>query len=302
VIDILIINYNCVSSLQALLESLLQGDEVLHTRRANYAVTVVDNCSRDGSVALVESRFPSVQILARPENGGYSAAVNEGLASTKNREILLLNSDVLITPSSVARLVRIWERLGFQSILAPLHFEPDGFPQLTWGEMPTPQAEAKRKKLELALSHRQPWAREEALTEACKTRAVDWVSGSCMFFSRSTALDIGPWDQNFFLYFEDLDWCLRARERGYSVYHTSEVQVIHQHGASVAADPDMAELEYRRSQCYFTQKYFGSWRLLQLRGYLTCKMMGRWLLGARSGFDRGTSFQILREIWRTPGI
>ncbi len=300
-IDVIIVNYNCSSYLQTLLERLTQREADSPARCVQLRITVVDNNSSDGSVDMVKTRFPDVQIIEREENDGYSAAVNEGLASTQEREILLLNSDIEISPDTIAKIKRIWDRLDFPGIIAPLHFEEDDFPQLTWGEFPTPTAEAKRRRLDRAAAEREPWARQELLAQSCKTRVVDWVSGSCMFFTRSTAMDIGPWDQNFFLFFEDIDWCLRAREKGFSVYHTSEAHIRHAHGVSVDQDPDMAEIEYRRSQCYFTQKHFGSFSLLKLRIYLTLKIIGRWIIGGRSGFDRSTSWQIFRDIWGKTG-
>ncbi len=251
---------------------------------------------------MVESQFPEVHLIPRRQNDGYAAAVNEGLASTRNREILLLNSDIMISPEQVAALSRIWERLDFPGMVAPLHIEEDGFPQLTWGAYPTTAAERKRREWDRALSNRETWARKALMSEACRTREVDWVSGSCMLFARATAEEIGPWDQNFFLFFEDMDWCLRARELGHKLYHTSEVQVRHIHGASVNQDPESTEIEYRRSQCYFTKKYFGGFRLLLLRFYLTAKAIGRWILGGWSGYSRGASWDLLIEIWQKPGI
>ena len=301
-IDILIVNYNCATRLKSLIENLTHPETAVISRRADYEITVIDNNSRDGSVTMMESQFPGVTVIPRSSNDGYSAAINEGLASTGNRDILLLNSDVLITPAAVAAMARIWERLDFPGIIGPLHFEEDGFPQLTWGSSPTAVSEKRRQRLDRALARRETWARQEVLAEACRTREVDWVSGSCMFFARSTVEDIGPWDQNYFLYFEDIDWCLRAKEKGYRVYHTSEAQITHAHGASTANEPDAVELEYRRSQCYFTKKHFGSWALFKCRSYLTAKQVGRWLIGHRSGFDRRTTRTILREIWRKPGV
>ncbi len=300
-IDIIIINYNCSKHLQELIQSLTQKPEGQYTRRTAFAITVVDNHSRDGSAAMVESLFPNVQLISRPENDGYAAAVNEGIASTRNHEILLLNSDVYIKPIQAASLSRIWERHDMNAIIAPLHLEPDGFPQLTWGDFPTAQAEAKRKQLEEGLYERKSWARDRALAECCRTREVAWASGSCLYFGRDAAEKIGPWDQNFFLYFEDIDWCLRAKEHGIPVIHTAEVHVYHEHGASVDSDPEGSEIEYRRSQCYFTQKYFGKRRLFLLRLYLSVKMLGRWSIGSWSGFERATSWQILKDIWSSPG-
>lgn len=299
-IDILIVNYNCAAHLQTLLETLSQPASAASMRRSRFVITVVDNCSTDGSAGMVQAQYPHVNLIERETNDGYSTAVNEGLAATRQKEILLLNSDVVITPDGAAQLVRIWERLDFPGILAPLHLEEDGFPQLTWGAYPTAKAEARRRQFERALTDREPWAKKAILAECCQTRKVDWVSGSCMFFSRAAAKEIGPWDQNFFLFFEDIDWCLRAKAKGLAVYHTAEARVMHAHGASVDQDPEMAEIEYRHSQCYFTKKHFGSLSLWKLRFYLTFKQMGRWLIGSRSGFDRSTSWQIFRDVWRSP--
>ena len=300
VIDVIIVNYNASQYLQSLLDALISQEAKVKSRRLYFVVTVVDNASTDGSAAMVETRFPHVNLIQRETNDGYAAAVNEGVASTSNRVILLLNSDVLVTVDQLSALQRIWERLDFPAVLAPLHLEEDGFPQQTWGAFPTPQAELKRKRLEQGLNQREPWARREAMNEASRTREVDWVSGSCMLFPRLTLEEAGPWDQNFFLYFEDIDWCLRIKKKGLAIYHTPEVQVLHAHGASMEQDPESSEVEYRLSQCYFTIKHFGKWALLKLRLYLTLKQLGRFLLGGRSGFSRGTSWEILRNVWRNP--
>lgn len=297
-LDILIINYNAIESLKALLESLTKAQATPH--RYCIHITVVDNASGDGSANLVETNFPSVRLIARETNDGYAAAVNDGLASTSQPVILLLNSDVLITPEKIASLYRIWERMEYPGILAPLHLEEDGFPQQTWGSYPTPANEARRKNLEAGLNAREEWARREAMKQASRTREVEWVSGSCMLFSRSLVKQIGPWDINFFLYFEDIDWCLRVRKEGISIIHTAEVTVKHGHGVSMDQEPDLAEIEYRSSQCYFTHKYFGRWTFWQLRLYLTAKMSWRFLLGGWSGFDRGVSWDILRVVWSNP--
>lgn len=299
-LDILIINYNAIESLKALLDALTKT-QASPTLRAKLHITVVDNASSDGSANLVKTQYPSVNLIAREENDGYSVAVNEGIASTHHREILVLNSDVVITPEKIASLRRIWERMDYPGIIAPLHLEEDGFPQLTWGAYPNPANEAKRKRLEAGLTNREEWARRDAMREASRTREVEWVSGSCMLFTRAMAQQIGPWDSNFFLYFEDIDWCLRVREAGLRVVHTAEVTITHEHGASMEQEPDVAEIEYRSSQCYFIYKYFGRWTFWQLRLYLTSKMLGRFIIGGWSGFDRGVSWDILRVVWSNPG-
>lgn len=301
VIDILIINYNCSAFLKDLLDKLVREESTVLSRRARFQVTVVDNASTDNSGALVEE-YPTVQWIQRKENGGFSVAVNEGLLATSNREILLLNSDISITSAGVAALVRIWERMGCRGIVAPLHLEPDLFPQLTWGDYPSWSTERNRRTLEWGLAKREPWARQRVLAECCRTREVSWVSGSCLFFNRTLYEDVGLWDENFFLFFEDIDWCLRALEKGYPVYHTAEVTVIHAHGASVGQNRDASEIYYRQSQLYFVKKHLGAAAFWQWRLYLTAKVLGRWLIGSPSGFRRATSARILRNMWMQSSV
>ncbi|MBI1389263.1 MAG: glycosyltransferase [bacterium] len=298
VIDVIIINYNASPHLQRLLGSLLNGAESIKSRPRRVSITVVDNASTDGSAGMVETRFPEVKLIARAENGGYSTAVNEGLSATRERLILLMNSDVDLTPDALFSLCRVWERLDFPALLAPLHLEDDGWPQLTWGERPIPAAEWRRRRLERGLALRETWARNEAARIAARTRLVDWVSGSCMLFPRLTVEDAGRWDENFFLYFEDIDWCLRILEHGGRIYHTPEVRVRHVHGASMKTERDATEIEYRLSQCYFTRKHFGALALWRLRGYLTMKMVWRLFWGGWSDFSRASSWRVLINTWK----
>ncbi len=300
-IDIIIINYNCREYLQLSLDSLIKNRDYSN-HFFNYRVTVVDNASADGSQTMVETQYPDVQFIACPENLGYSAAVNEGIASTEQSVILLMNSDVIMKPETVGGLYRVWKRLDFPGVIGPMHYEEDGYPQQTWGGFPDYAHEKKRQQLAYAARRRESWARRELLLQASRTREVTWVSGSCMMFSRTTAREIGPWDQNFFLFFEDIDWCLRANELGYSVYHTPEVRTTHVHGASVAADPETAEIEYRYSQMYFIRKHMGTLSFWEYRLYLTLKNLWRWFIGRWSGFERATSLEIIKETWKTPNL
>lgn len=300
-IDVIIVNFNCAHYLQQSLETLTK-DRDENNPYFYYFITVVDNASTDGSQAMVESQFPDVKLIRCQENLGYSAAVNEGIRSTSLPVILLMNSDVIIKPNAVGALYRIWKRMDFPAIIGPMHYEEDGFPQQTWGGFPDAATELKRRQIDLASVKRESWAKRDMLKEACRTREVHWVSGSCMLFARTTVDDTGLWDQNFFLFFEDIDWCLRAKALGLSVIHTPEVQVTHAHGASVNADPDNAEIEYRFSQMYFTRKHLGTLAFWQWRIYLTGKNLWRWLIGGWSGFERGTSLTILKETWKTPGV
>ncbi|HPA46524.1 MAG TPA: glycosyltransferase family 2 protein, partial [bacterium] len=114
--------------------------------------------------------------------------------------------------------------------LGPLHRNSQGVPQQTFGKHPTLWNEWRRKCLEKNLRRGNARAATRFEKTCRGTREVAWVSGSCLLIAREALQAAGPWDEDYFLYFEDMDWCLRAQKAGYRVYHTGEVSVLHEHG------------------------------------------------------------------------
>ncbi len=247
-LSIVIVHYRTPDLLRRLLQSLQEAGRLEQT-------VVVDNGSPDFDAHVFQAEFPA-QFVSLPVNRGYSFAVNRGVERTGGDPILLLNADVSITGGEIERLLRIWQGLPCPGALGPLHRNSQGRPQQTFGKYPTLWNEWGRKCLEKSLRRGRACATRRFEKTCRGTREVAWISGSCLLISREALQTVGPWDEDYFLYFEDMDWCLRAREAGYRIYHTGEVCVRHEHGASMALAPKETQIHYRQSQLRFFSKYW----------------------------------------------
>lgn len=265
-LSVIIVNYNTRDALGRCLASL-----VAHLpREAETEIIVADNGSEDGSREYVAREFPSVSVLGL-DNRGYSAAVNAALGKCSGREVLLLNADVELTQESCERMSRNLNANPLAGLVGPRHVGLDGKTQLTCGLFPNLRREIRRKRLQSRMDRGDEAAVGEFEREHSRTMPVDWVSGSCMLFRMQAVLDAGGWDENYFLFFEDIDWCKSLRDADWQVVYVPEAIVVHIHGASARKFASRAERAYRLSQLYFARKHFGHISLFLTRLYLTLK-------------------------------
>lgn len=201
---------------------------------------VVDDGGRDATAALLAERFPAVRVLRTARSEGFTRAANRGAAATTASLLLFLNSDTEIAPAAVRALLAAFAgdpRLGIAG--AALHY-PDGSPQWSSGPTPTlPWLFALASGLGAAL-HRLPgYGRLREPRRAGGDAA--WVSGAAMTVRREVWNRLGPFDERFAFYAQDLDLCLRAGAAGWRVAVLAEVPVLHHHGATVRRDTRAGE-------------------------------------------------------------
>jgi hypothetical protein len=232
-----------------------------------FEVLLVDNGSTDGGPDLVERRWPRVRVLRQARNLGFGAANNVGIRATDAELVLLLNSDTIVPPGAIDRLVG---RLGGApdvAVAGPRLVSADGEPELSFGRMIGPWNELRQKALRALVARRVPpfpaWLRRRAATE----HHPDWVSGACLLVRRADALVAGLFDERFFLYTEDVDFCAAIRRLGRRVLFTPVAEVVHLGGRSRASAPAATERAYRASQLAFYAKHHPGW-LPWLRAYL----------------------------------
>jgi GT2 family glycosyltransferase len=192
-------------------------------------VLVVDDASRDGTAGAVAAAFPAARVLELPAAVGFTAAANRGLAAARGDILLLLNSDTEIARDGLAALRRALAaapRLGVAG--AQLHY-PDGRAQ--WSGGPAPSllwllAQSSGLPALLAGRLRRP-------LRGHRGGPVEWVTGAALAVRRRVLEEIGPLDERFAFYAQDLDFCLRARRRGWEVAVVPGFNVLHHHGASI---------------------------------------------------------------------
>jgi len=254
-LTIIIVSHNTRSDLEACLRSIDQ-----HPPHVTHEVIVVDNASRDGTVAAVAAGWPSVRIIAMDRNVGFAAANNAGFRTSQSELVLLLNSDTLALDGSIDRLVRAIRELPAAAIVGPQLIDAKGAVELSFGRMIYPFAELRQKLL-----LRTGGARVAEMTSA--QAEVDWVSGACLLVRRASAESAGLLDERYFMYCEDVDFCAAVRAQGGRVYFVPAAQVVHLRGRSRATASVATDAAYRQSHLAFYRKHHPRWEPF-LRLYL----------------------------------
>lgn len=256
-LSIVIVSFNARADLQACLLSLTKGPPSM-----DHEIIVVDNGSADGSAEAAE-RIPGVRVIRMARNAGFAAASNAGIRQGRGDLVLLLNSDTLVPPGTLDRLVGRLAATAGAAIAGPRLVDGEGNPELSFGRMISPLNELRQKR-------RTPgWIQAETVRE----QFVDWVSGACLLVRRADAEAAGLLDERFFLYTEDVDFCHAVRGLGRTVLFTPAAEITHLRGRSRASQPAASHAAYRRSHLEFYKKHHPLWVPL-LKLYLRAR--GQW--------------------------
>jgi GT2 family glycosyltransferase len=212
-------------------------------------IIVVDNGSQDDSVEHITRRFPHVKMLALPRNTGFAAACNLALREGLNEHtpyVLLLNNDTVVHPDFFTELVHAAEAHPQAGILGPKVYSAVEPSQL-W------HAGARRRRWVLAAVDLGRNQRDNGQFE--RIRQVDYIFGCSMFIRRQVFEQIGVLDPGYFLYLEDMDFCLRAQAAGYHLLFVPQAKMWHRGSASTAQNPALRKYHLVRSTLYFLRKH-----------------------------------------------
>lgn len=230
-LSVIIVNHNTRDLLHASLASL----EAAQQPAGGMEVLVVDNASTDGSQDMVRRDFPGVQLIAKARNLGFAAANNAGAAVACGRYLLFLNSDTRVSSGALAQpLAYLHAHPGAGAITVRLVYpsgerDPDnhrGFPT-PWNALCHFSGLAKLfPGSPLFNGYYQSYA------DFGRTHAVPVIAGSFMMMPRAVFDELGGWDETYFFYGEDIDFCYRMYQAGYQVIYYPHVEVLHYKGAS----------------------------------------------------------------------
>jgi N-acetylglucosaminyl-diphospho-decaprenol L-rhamnosyltransferase len=221
-VSVVVVTYDALPWIEQCLESV-RGEEVV----------VVDNGSSDGTRTFVRERFPEVTLLER-ENRGLAAGWNAGIAQASGRWLLILNADAWLTKGSLERLVAFGDSRPDAGMVGPRLLNPDGSLQRSVRGFPTLWRLATEY---LFLRKLAPRSRLLNAFYAGgfghdEVREADFVMGACMLVRREAVEQVGPLDESFFLFSEEVDWAWRFREAGWKVLFFPGAECIHVGGAS----------------------------------------------------------------------
>jgi N-acetylglucosaminyl-diphospho-decaprenol L-rhamnosyltransferase len=221
-VSVVVVTFNSAQWIERCLESV-RGRETI----------VVDHGSEDATLEIVRDRFPDVRVIEE-ENRGMGGGNNAGMRLAAGGYFLLLNSDAWVVGDGVERLAAFADEHPGAAIVGPRLLNPDGSLQPSARAFPTlwrlateylflrklaPRSRVLNSFYEGGFDHDEP-------------REVDWLFGACLLVRREAADQVGLFDEDFFMFSEETDWCYRFRQAGWSVWFYPGAEVVHVGGAS----------------------------------------------------------------------
>lgn len=243
-----------------------------NSKVVQFNTLIVDNNSGDDSVKVLDawinsSRYTSqYQLVAHISNNGFSSGNNIGINASNGEFVLLLNSDTIVRPGAIELLVKTLRDNPKMGMASPRLEWPDGTPQESCFRFHRPINELIRSAATGPIT-RLFKRYEVPLRVSDNVIHPEWTSFACVLIRRQVFDDIGLLDEEFFMYFEDVDFCQRARKAGWSIINNPSAHVVHLRGGSSPVKSQAAKKKRlpryfyeSRSRYYF--KYFGRTGLL----------------------------------------
>ena len=240
-LSIIIVNYNTCQLLDDCLQSLAEAD----VPEGGMEIIVVDNASSDGSQEMVRTKYPDVTLIDLDENLGFSAANNRGTAVATGRAVLFLNSDTRVEKEALTQpLVYMNEHDNVGAITVKLIYptgqrDPDnhrGFPT-PWNSF------CHFAGLNKLFPNNPKYnGYFQSYANFDETHAVDVIAGSYMMMPMDLCRQLEGWDETYFFYGEDIDFCYRIHEAGYQIIYYPHVTVLHYKGASSGLRKESAKI------------------------------------------------------------
>jgi GT2 family glycosyltransferase len=249
-------------------------------------VIVVDNASTDGSTAMIRAEFPAVELIANPGNRGFAAACNQGLAASAEEFILILNPDTAVTATALTTLLDTMRSAPQAGACGPRIVNPDDSLQPSCRRFPTlgrlVMDEFGLGKLfphsRLFGDYRMTWWAHD------RRREVDQLMGAALLLRRAALDQVGVFDERFFMYYEEVDLCLRLHQRGWKILFVPDAIVTHHGGASARQALAAMTLTRYRSLIAFYRKHYPTWQRPVLKTAIAIAAAQRLLTPRRAAF------------------
>jgi N-acetylglucosaminyl-diphospho-decaprenol L-rhamnosyltransferase len=278
--SVLIVSYNTRDMLMRAIASA--------EREPDVETIVVDNASRDRSADAVAEQFPSVRLIRSSSNLGFAAGTNRAARLARGSHLLLLNPDAALTPGAVNVLLETLDRLPAAAAVSPALAYDDGRPQSAAFRFPG----LSQLLLDLFPV---PRLTESALNGRVRARAlaaIDHPLGACMLIRRAAWDQVGPLDEGYFMYLEEVDWCRRARGRGWQIWYQPAASVIHHAGAATRQQHDAMFVQLWRSRLRYYQRFHGPFYNRVVRALVRLGMRAN----VRRAPDRAQAIAAIRQL------
>ncbi len=296
-VSVIIVNYCTRELLRDCLASLRSEGG------AGIEVIVVDNGSRDDSAAMVREEFPEVRLIENSENLGFAKANNQGIRQAHGKYLLLLNSDTVVRPGALQTMAEFMDTHPIAGGVTCRLLNADGSIQACVSKKPSPmllffrlsglsgllRSDRLRRHLSRHFgfllggtlrSYLEPYA------AGCAPVEVENISGACLMLRGKAVEQVGLLDEAFFMYFEDMDYCLRLRNAGWKLYYVPAGEIVHLVGQSSGGRMrNYSVYSYRSLFCFF-RKHYPSRTLFAVRVLVFLASSVQWLWNLTFGSFR----------------
>jgi GT2 family glycosyltransferase len=264
-VSVVVVSYNVCNELLRCLESVQAGSDDLAVE-----IIVVDNASGDGTAAAIDERFPAAKLVVNPVNQGFSAANNQGIRLARGAHVLFLNPDTVLAPQTLGALVDCLRVNPDVGVVGPRLCHGDGQLQPSRRHFPTPATALMESAVPQRWWPDHPLLRHYNVGERPdnRTQDVDWLVGACLLARREVLDEVGGFDERFFMYSEELDWCRRVRLAGWHIRFVPTVEVMHFEGRSSEQNLTRRATDFNESKCRYFEKHYGYAVGRALRVYL----------------------------------
>ncbi len=253
-LSIIIVSWNVQGYLLNCLESIKE-----HPCSEEFEVIVVDNASNDGTTEAVENGFPDITIIANTENLGFGAANNQGIKISKGQYILFLNPDTIIHKDSLDMLIAFLDNNDDIGICGPQLLYEDGTVQPSARCFPDFLSALDRHTI--FRSFKIFWKQHKKYMmfdfDFDKQMDVDQIMGAALITRRSIIEQLGEFDERFYMYYEEVDFCYRVKKAGWRIVFTPDTVITHLAGRSSSQIPIENRIMFMTSLLRFFRKHRG---------------------------------------------
>lgn len=271
-VTIIIVTWNSREVLPACLASVPGG-----AGSVTCEITVVDNGSTDGTMAYLQGSHPGIRLLANTENRGFAAANNQALRLARGRYCLLLNPDTILQEGAIERLVSCLDEHPEALAAGPTVLNRDLSLQRTGVAFPSPgNILAEAFFLDRLFPRSTTFGGHRRLyTNPGELREVDYVQGSCLMVRSTVIALLGGLDEEYFMYFEETDWCFRMKKQGGKILVCPGASVVHLGGEPAVHYGERRLLYYHGGLLTFFRKHHTPGESIALRATLLLRSVLR---------------------------
>ncbi|MCL5951463.1 MAG: glycosyltransferase family 2 protein [Chloroflexi bacterium] len=252
-LSIIIVNYNTFDLTRQCIVSVIEADKGISRE-----IILVDNASTDGSASLLGAMFPTIRLIANPQNVGFAAGNNRGIVCATGRYVLLLNSDTIVRAGVLAGSVEFLNQHPDAGAVGVTLVGIDGKAQVSYGQFHSRSSALADvfpcgRILPRSILARRAGQIPPATSEPM---AVGYVSGAYFLVRRDVIDEIGLFDQGFFMYSEEMDWCWRMREKGWKTYLLPGLEIVHLGGGSYGKQSEPRTHHLIASRNHFLNRHY----------------------------------------------